>query len=161
MHSRKRRWVLVLAGLAVLAAGAFVLWLQPERISQENFDRIRVGMSRAEVEAILGGPPGDYRTVRTVWNSAVEEDPAYCSAVDYRASIIDEKGYSSSSLEGGVWASGVPITGSWFGNEGEIQVDLTPEAVCDKDFLRYDKKEQGLLENLQWRAKRQWRRWFR
>jgi hypothetical protein len=31
------------------------------RLTQANFDRIRPGMRREEVEAILG-PPGDYRT---------------------------------------------------------------------------------------------------
>jgi hypothetical protein len=55
----------VLAGLAVVvAAGAVVLWPRlPSRITRENFDRLKKGMSRAEVEAILG-PPGDCRTGR-------------------------------------------------------------------------------------------------
>jgi hypothetical protein len=52
-------------GLAVVvAAGVVVLWPQPQpssRVTRENFDRIHDGMSRAEVEAILG-PRGDYRT---------------------------------------------------------------------------------------------------
>jgi hypothetical protein len=62
-----RRWKL-LAVLAVLpvpvAFGVSVLWPRPERITPENFDRIRKGMTLAEVEAILG-PPGDYRTAKT------------------------------------------------------------------------------------------------
>ena len=58
----RRRKLIALAGLAVLvAAGAFVLWPRPDRITRANYDRIRMGMSRAEVEAILG-PPGDYTT---------------------------------------------------------------------------------------------------
>ena len=60
---RRRKLLVVLAGLAVLvAAGAVVLWPEPpSRITRENFDRVREGMTQAEVEAILG-PPGDYRT---------------------------------------------------------------------------------------------------
>jgi hypothetical protein len=42
MQGRRLRWVLALAGLAVVgAAGAVVLWPQPERITQTNYDRIR------------------------------------------------------------------------------------------------------------------------
>jgi hypothetical protein len=31
-------------------------------IDQEHCDRIKPGMTQAEVEAVLGGPPGDFRT---------------------------------------------------------------------------------------------------
>ncbi len=60
---RRHKWrLLALAGLVVLAAvGAFVLWPRADRITRENFDRIREGMGREELEAILG-PPGDHRT---------------------------------------------------------------------------------------------------
>jgi hypothetical protein len=54
--------LVALAGLAVvIAAGVVVLWPREDRVTRGNFDRIRAGMSRAEVEAILG-PPGDYTT---------------------------------------------------------------------------------------------------
>src|SRR6516162_2477131 len=60
---RRRTLLVVLVGLAVVVAvGAVVLWPQPpSRITRENYDRIREGMSRAEAQAILG-PPGDYTT---------------------------------------------------------------------------------------------------
>ena len=61
MRRRKLLIVLVLAGLTVVVvmAGAVVLWPQPpSRITRENFDRIKEGMSRAEVEAILGSQNG-------------------------------------------------------------------------------------------------------
>jgi hypothetical protein len=62
---RRRKLLVALVGLAVVvAAGAVVLWPQaapPSRVTRENYDCIQEGMTRAEVEAILG-PPGDYRT---------------------------------------------------------------------------------------------------
>jgi SmpA / OmlA family len=86
MRSRLR-WGLVLAGLAVacialavvaIGAGLLVTLPQTDRITEENFDQIRNGMTRAQVEAILG-PPGDYTTgpVKIVFisgTSAVSQD---------------------------------------------------------------------------------------
>jgi hypothetical protein len=51
-------------GLAVVVAvGVVVLWPRADRITKENLGRIRLGMSAAEVEVVLG-PPGDYRSGR-------------------------------------------------------------------------------------------------
>jgi hypothetical protein len=46
----------VLAGLALVAATVILLWLPRDPITWKNFDRIPKGMTRAEVEAILGPP---------------------------------------------------------------------------------------------------------
>jgi hypothetical protein len=61
---RKRLWVLAGVGI-VLAAGASatalaLLHVRSPRIDREHFDRIAVGMGQPDVEAIMGGPPGDY-----------------------------------------------------------------------------------------------------
>src|SRR4051812_21014952 len=67
MSSRRRR---LLVGLALLVAvglvgAGAVAGLTPwVRIDEETFQRIKRGMSRAEAEALLGGPPGDYATGR-------------------------------------------------------------------------------------------------
>jgi hypothetical protein len=59
---RKRSLFIALAGLALLtAAFALVPQSRPNRITRENFDRIRLRMTLSEVEAIIG-PPGDYMT---------------------------------------------------------------------------------------------------
>jgi hypothetical protein len=61
--SRKRHFLLlvgVTAGLAVLAVGAWLFWPRPSSITEENDDKVRVGMTREEVEAILGGPAGNH-----------------------------------------------------------------------------------------------------
>lgn len=56
---RRRRWMLVgvmIVGTAVLAGGACVSGTGASRVTESNFGRIKQGMSRAEVEAILGPP---------------------------------------------------------------------------------------------------------
>ena len=50
------------AGAQRLARGRLIDW--------DNFDRIDVGMTRQEVESILGGPPGDFTTRRMLFFSA-------------------------------------------------------------------------------------------
>ena len=53
---------MVAVGL-VLAGGVFAL-VMPRQcpVNRAAFERIEVGMTQSEVEQILGGPPGDYRT---------------------------------------------------------------------------------------------------
>ncbi len=57
MHRWKRRRMLALLLVAIVAVGAFVLWPPRSQVTQENFDRIRNGMSEVEVYEILGEPP--------------------------------------------------------------------------------------------------------
>ena len=61
----RRRFLLVGAGVLALlgVAGFLVVWAvlrSGDRITEGNYERIREGMTLAEVEALLGGPPGDY-----------------------------------------------------------------------------------------------------
>ena len=60
---RKWWWTTPLA-VFLLLAGALLPALHPppQKVTEANSERIKPGMTRAEVEAILGGPPGDYRT---------------------------------------------------------------------------------------------------
>jgi outer membrane protein assembly factor BamE (lipoprotein component of BamABCDE complex) len=53
----------VLAVAAIITAVVFYS-TSPRRptASQADCDRVQVGMTRAQVEHVLGGPPGDYRT---------------------------------------------------------------------------------------------------
>jgi hypothetical protein len=65
MQMRKRHWlVLLLLAIVVAASGAAALLFRQRSLDfkPEQSDRIRAGMTRAEVEALLGGPPGDYAT---------------------------------------------------------------------------------------------------
>jgi len=48
-------------GLAVAALAVAVGWTHEKpRPCRKTFERVRVGMTRAEVEATVGGPPGDF-----------------------------------------------------------------------------------------------------
>jgi hypothetical protein len=65
--ARRRTLLVVLAGLAVVVAvGVVSLWplRQPAvRVTQEEYDRIGNDVTTvAEIETLLGGPPGDYTT---------------------------------------------------------------------------------------------------
>ena len=60
-----RRWILWMAGGAVLAALPIV-WLAfvfRPGITQANYERIREGMTLQEVQKLLGGPPGNYSRI--------------------------------------------------------------------------------------------------
>jgi hypothetical protein len=71
-----RKRLLILAGVALAAAvivpAALELRSHRQKLAQKlargrlidraHFDRVKVGMRFEEVEAVLGGPPGDFRT---------------------------------------------------------------------------------------------------
>lgn len=62
MRTNRRTWSgLAAAALLIVAAalGWFVLTGEPDHpLSRQNYQRIKAGMTRREVEQILGGPPG-------------------------------------------------------------------------------------------------------
>ena len=53
-------WLLLIAAVLLLP---LALWLfaRPSPIHLANHEKIMKGMTEEEVEAVLGGPPGDYR----------------------------------------------------------------------------------------------------
>jgi hypothetical protein len=149
MRVRMLRWVAALAGLAVVvAAGAVVLWPREGRITQENYDRISEGMSCAEVEAILG-PPGDYRT--GLGETGFAEPKVWSPDRDIAPRPVSN--WSTAPGQSPPWAS-------WMSDSFVIWIGIDDSgSVGDK--LGYPRRTtQGPLDNLLWRAKRQWRCWF-
>jgi outer membrane protein assembly factor BamE (lipoprotein component of BamABCDE complex) len=69
MRSLRSRWLLVAACLIVAAGIAYLALRSSSPISAANLNKIRPGMSRGEVEALLGGPAGDYRRWHVVYNA--------------------------------------------------------------------------------------------
>jgi hypothetical protein len=72
-----RKWLFFVAAMAapvIFVAIMLGVWLGREfcewhqdfarnqRIDREHFQRIKLGMRQEDIEEILGGPPGDYRT---------------------------------------------------------------------------------------------------
>jgi hypothetical protein len=144
---RRRKLLVVLAGLAVVVVvGVVILWPRSSSpITQENFDRIRDGMSRAEVEAILG-PPCDYSTGPLVWVNRPNPSP---SGVGFNP--ITVIGSGDNRVELVEWRSDRQLITINFGPSGRV------ESLGMHDVARVN---QTAFENLLWRAMRQWHRWF-
>jgi hypothetical protein len=143
----------VLTGLvlaAALAAGAVAFRPRPDRITEEILNRIEEGMSPAETEAVLGGPPGDYRTVSTM----MDTDGIPCVIVDIDRSAAAADRYFALDPEG------CRVQAAWFGNEGYVQIGFESGTVKDKEFYRTVNRKQSPLDTAVWRARRLWRRWF-
>src|SRR5579883_2540876 len=150
MRRRKLRWMLV--GLAVLlpVVGAFVTWQLPDRITDENFGLIRPGMSRAEVEAILG-PPRDCSSgpLRYARRSEILYRGSFL-VEDYRLSFW-ETNLRDEPVEGFEWRSDSQIVNIYFDPPGIVYFHRIDDVV---------RMDQAPVENFFWRAKRQWRKWF-
>ena len=134
----RRRKLLVLTGLAVVvAAGMVVVWPEPPslvRVTMENCNLIRLGMTRAEVEAILG-PPGDYRSHPTEGFPPRGPNPV-------------TSGASFTCLQ-------------WQGDTIDIQICVTPNGdMLEMKAMSSQPAKLGPLDPLRWYAKRVWRRCF-
>jgi hypothetical protein len=140
MRRRKLIGVLAAGLLVLLAAGAFVAWPRSDRISATNFHRLRVGMSKAEVETILG-PAGDHRTGDTTLSSA-----------SYRPETMGDF----------LWVLPEAVAcEEWVGEEWAIMVDFdTAGNVSGAACFQVIRVDQGRLSDLVWRARRQSRHWF-
>jgi hypothetical protein len=136
---RRRKLFVALAGLAVVvAAGVIVLWPQPERVTVENFQRVKVGMARAEVEAILG-PPEDHSTGPVFWGPRSRPDQV---SYGYRKLNADAV---------------------WLSDEGLLMINYNidhPPKVLTVRTGPCQRPKQDSLDNLLWRMARQWHRWF-
>jgi hypothetical protein len=57
---RRNRWIPIGGSLAVLSGAVlihFAIWSARPGVTASNFARLELGMTQAEVEEILGGPP--------------------------------------------------------------------------------------------------------
>ncbi len=114
MRKRNLRRALA-AGLALVlvAAAAVVLWPRPERVTRENFGRVRKGLSEAEVQAILGpyhssGSRPDGRFMRAWFSS---EDPPEWFGVSFDPSGVVEETFAGRAKESS-WEIGSRRLGS-------------------------------------------------
>jgi hypothetical protein len=147
---RRRTLLVVLA--VVVAAGVVVLWPGGGRVTQANAIRIRRGMSFSEVKAILGitraeveaslGPPGDHTT-----------GPTRPTGGGHACGWLCTRGP-------GVGLAYESVA-QWLTDDGSIVVAFDAKGRVDSwEWNPTQRVEQGPLDNLLWRAKRQWHRWF-
>jgi hypothetical protein len=71
----RRRWLRWSLWTLLLAVDLYLYLPWPSRVTRENYDRIQVGMTEAEVVATLG-PPGDYRNSDNEYDDAPAHQPA-------------------------------------------------------------------------------------
>jgi hypothetical protein len=144
-----KRWKLlvVLIGLVILVAvGTLAGWPLEGAITREKYARIRHGMARAEVVALLG-PPGDYSTGPLMMdgNFGVGENVPPIPIV----SLTDVNSFSGS------------LYMEWLDDTGNISITLEPDGqVWGKGFTPLTRAKQTRFANLAWRIRRQWHRWF-
>jgi hypothetical protein len=138
----RRAAVGVAIGLPLAVVISAVLpGLRPHRVTQENFDRIRKGMTPAEVQAILG-PPDDYTT------GPVKQPPP------------PQTGFAE-----GEWSykdgAERPTSDTWRSDAASIWVVYDGSgALVYRSYIPMERIPQSAVDNLLWRARRQWPKWF-
>jgi hypothetical protein len=147
---RRRTLFVVVAGLAVVSAAVvIVLWpSQPHRITKENCDRIHAGMTRAEVESILG-PPGEYTTgpIDYVLSLLAGDKPI----VDGQQVFLTWGETADPSRFDDCWSSDDQVLVLQFDFDGTVRLKFSGPTA---------RVVQSPFNDLLWRAKRQWHRWF-
>jgi hypothetical protein len=132
LHNR-RLLLFCLPALVALAVAAWLLW-PSTAITRENAERIRPGMTLAEVEAILGGPPRDESTGPRI----KEGDPPEAA----------ESGIYLFQLAVGN-ARAIHPCKLWQSDGVLIRVDLdADERVTGSDWLAVRRVHEGALDRL-------------
>jgi hypothetical protein len=127
------RWLVdVLAGMAVVLAVVLPLVL-PMRcpVNRAAADKIKPGMTQAEVEKALGGPPGDYRTKPGL------------------PGVDGWSGLPFGRLE------------TWSGDSGDVLVCFGEDGLVQRAvFLEVSRQEPSPAATAKWRLKRLEQRWL-
>jgi hypothetical protein len=118
--------------LLVLAALISIVAPRPSRVTRSAFERIEKGMTRVEVEKILGGPPGDYTT------------QPYSRI--YIQGILPTDEWIGDGIQICLWLS-------WDGEVGEYVVRV-------KHLYEIEPWEMGIVNRALWHLDRWWARMF-
>jgi hypothetical protein len=134
---RRKRLAALGAGLVLLVAtGAFTLWPRADRITQENCDRIfNEKMGREEILSLLGRP-GDYRSGPTA------------EAWYLQGAIASPKDENVEWVE-------------WKGDNAMVRFEFDATGRVKRgDYSALFRIAQSRFDDVLWRLKRQWRKWF-
>lgn len=131
-----RKRLFIGLGLVVVVLGAcyLTLWLTTprQRVRREAFEHIRVGMTLAEIEAIVGLPPGDYTTRPSVIQCAADQEDVAGAYFEYGSRDDPKRRWRE-----------------WIGDQGLIVVRLNAESkVSDSGFCDVRPAEPSFLERL-------------
>ncbi|HXG09176.1 MAG TPA: hypothetical protein VNK04_05245, partial [Gemmataceae bacterium] len=92
----KRRIKVVFCVILVLAAPNAPRSIAPARqelhlvdVREETWEKVHVGMYEKEIEGVLGGPPGDYRTDKEVCYHSFNINMASPAACTVKAWLFD------------------------------------------------------------------------
>jgi hypothetical protein len=128
-----KKSLIACVAVGLMLAGGLIALLGPRHcpVDRAAFERVEEGMTRAEVHAILGGPPGDYRTG--------PEAPAW----------------------GGVLSEGSDgrIVEFWVGDEGTVMVHFYVSGprkgtVILAKFVDASVRKHGPVEQVRWRLRK-------
>ncbi len=137
-----RAWHLVL--LLTLPGAILVcvmLYGSPDRVTRENGVRVGPDMTVAAVRSVLG-PPGDYTTGPVRPDGA----PKFATKTPDGPVMLIKEGWRVED-----WNSDSAIIWVMYDEYGIVKCRMMTPAM---------KEQQSIFDNLAWRAKRQWRKWF-
>jgi hypothetical protein len=128
-----RKWLFVGLAVALVLCSLLLPLLLPWHcpVNWAASERIKEGMTRAEVEAILGGPPGDYRT----------RPEGFIFEIPRTSMQVSERWYGD---EGKV----------------DVGFDLDNTQVCSVWFIEAERTAPRTIELVRWRVNRLKARWF-
>jgi hypothetical protein len=133
-----RKWLFVGLAVALVLFGVLLPLLLPWHcpVNRAAFERIEKGMTRAQVEAILGGPCGNYRT-RPFPKNQSWVLPSSGPILFYQS-----------------WEP-------WAGDEVVVHVCFDDEGIVELKVIGEESPpDTGLVELASWRLKRLKGRWF-
>jgi hypothetical protein len=120
---------------------AWLLWPVPPgvRFTREQYDRIQLGITRAEVETIMGMPPGYY----------------YKSDSNYEGPVYEEDEGDTGTAYEALVASGVTPDGpdqvDWRSDSGSVIIWFLNDRVGEKMYTAPESKQhRRFMEWIDW-----------
>jgi hypothetical protein len=142
---RKLKWTAVVLAVLLLGFGAAIFLWPRDRITAESWEKIRIGMTSAEVEEILGGPGNDFKEAEDLYNRVVTKsgkEPLDLDSLRYEP----DKQFAEEETK---------VMRVWVGREAVIGIVFDPEnCVKKKAFQRGRLAEPNLIDRL-----RDWLGW--
>jgi hypothetical protein len=145
--------ILCLLGTALLFGGRLVhLPRRPRpQVTEENFRKLKRGVTRADVEAVLGGPPGDYGRFQRAYHVCACEWPPCTAFYDMRH---DRKEPAAEEIDAVAAREGLAI---WWGAEEAIAVQFNEDGKVASLGYGVAMREPGFWDSIwDWVGEWEW-----